>query len=130
MTAVPTFFASIRTDCSRTSNMPCWPNGSASGSPPVLRASSSTMLSRSLALKKSCDPFSRTAAAGAHVVLEAIEDRLPVCACRKDDKLITARRYRKQDQKPRRRAALLPNELFAAMPRIVRPSLGPIYCRR
>ena len=47
-----------------------------------------------LGFEKPCDPYSRTAAAVAHVVLEAIEDRLPVWACRKDDKLITARSYR------------------------------------
>jgi len=44
-------------------------------------------------------------------VLEAIEDRLPCCW--NGDELIYARRYREPDQKPRRRAALLPNLLFA-----------------
>ena len=48
----------------------------------------------------------------AHVVLEAIEDRLPVWACWKDDKLIKARSYREPHQKPPRRTALLPSELF------------------
>ena len=66
-----------------------------------------------LGFEEPCDPYSRTAAAVAHVVLEAIEDRLPVWACWKDDKLIKARSYREPDQKPQRRAALLPSELFA-----------------
>ena len=46
-------------------------------------------------------------------MLEAIEDRLPVWACWKGDKLIKARSYREPHQKPQRRAALLPSELFA-----------------
>ena len=58
-----------------------------------------------------CEPNSQTAAAVAHIVLEAIEDRLPCCW--NGDELIYARRYREPDQKPRRRAALLPNLLFA-----------------
>ena len=66
-----------------------------------------------LGFTKECDPYSRPAAAVAHVVLEAIEDRLPVWACRKGDDLIVARTYRARDQKPQRRAALLPSELFA-----------------
>ena len=110
---IPTVFASTRTDCSPTSSMPCWRTGSANGSPLPLRASSSTMHSRSLALREPCEPYSQTAAAVAHVVLEAIEDRLPVWACWKDDKLITGRSYREPHQKPQRRAALLPSELFA-----------------
>jgi hypothetical protein len=60
-----------------------------------------------------CWPYSQTAAAVAHVLLEAIEDRLPVWACWKGDSLIQSRRYREPHQKPRRRAALLPSELFA-----------------
>ena len=66
-----------------------------------------------LGFEKPCEPYSRTAAAVAHVVLEAIEDRLPVWACWKDDKLIKARSYREPHQKPQRRTALLPSELFA-----------------
>jgi hypothetical protein len=66
-----------------------------------------------LGFTKECDPYSRPAAAVAHVVLEAIEDRLPVWTCRKGDDLIVARTYRARDQKPQRRAALLPSELFA-----------------
>jgi len=66
-----------------------------------------------LGFEKPCEPYSRTAAAVAHVVLEAIEVRLPVWACWKDDKLIKARSYREPHQKPQRRAALLPSELFA-----------------
>src|SRR5262245_5908263 len=66
-----------------------------------------------LGFQKSCEPYSRAAAAVAHVILEAIEERLPVWACRKDDKLITARSYREPHQKPQRRTALLPSELFA-----------------
>ena len=34
-----------------------------------------------LGFEEPCEPYSRTAAAVAHVVLEAIEDRLPVWAC-------------------------------------------------
>ena len=66
-----------------------------------------------LGFEKPCEPYSRTAAAVAHVVLEAIEVRLPVWACWKDDKLIKARSYREPHQKPQRRTALLPSELFA-----------------
>jgi hypothetical protein len=60
-----------------------------------------------------CHPYSQTAVAVAHIVLEAIEDRLPAWACWNGDELIYARRYRKAGQKPRRRAVLLPNALFA-----------------
>ena len=66
-----------------------------------------------LGFKKECDPYSRPAAAVAHVVLEAIEHRLPGWACWKGDKLIQSRSYRGPHQKPRRQAALLPNALFA-----------------
>jgi len=66
-----------------------------------------------LGFAERCEPYSRTAAAVAHIVLEAIEDRLPVWACWKDDKLITARSYREPHRKPRRRTALFPSELFA-----------------
>lgn len=65
-----------------------------------------------LGFEEPCDPYNRTAAAVAHVVLEAIEDRLPVWACWQGDKLIQARNYRQPHQKPQRRAALLPSELF------------------
>ena len=65
-----------------------------------------------LGFEERCEPYSQTAAAVAHVVLEAIEDRLPVWACWKDDKLIKARSYREPHQKPQRRTALLPSELF------------------
>src|SRR5262245_42400821 len=60
-----------------------------------------------------CGPYSQTAAAVAHIVLEAIENRLPAWACWKGDELICARRYRGPDQKPRRRTVLLPSALFA-----------------
>jgi hypothetical protein len=60
-----------------------------------------------------CEPYSQASAAVAHVVLEAIEERLPVWACWKGDKLIKARSYREPHQKPQRRTALLPSELFA-----------------
>jgi hypothetical protein len=66
-----------------------------------------------LGFGEDCRPYSQAAAAVAHVLLEAIEDRLPVWACRKGDKLIQSRRYREPHQKPRRQAALLPSELFA-----------------
>jgi hypothetical protein len=66
-----------------------------------------------LGFAKECDPYSRPAAAVAHVVLEAIEHRLPSWACWKGDKLIQSRSYRGPHQKPRRQAALLPRELFA-----------------
>ncbi len=66
-----------------------------------------------LGFQEPCEPYSRASAAVAHVVLEAIEDRLPVWACWKDDKLIKARSYREPHQKPQRRTALLPSELFA-----------------
>ena len=66
-----------------------------------------------LGFEKPCDPYSRTAAAVAHVLLEAIEDRLPVWSRMKGDNLIQSRSYREPHQKPRRRAALLPSELFA-----------------
>src|SRR4029450_7660480 len=51
-----------------------------------------------------CEPNSQTAAAVAHIVLEAIEDRLPCCW--NGDELIYARRYREPDQKPRRRGGV------------------------
>jgi hypothetical protein len=66
-----------------------------------------------LGFAERCGPYSQTAAAVAHIVLEAIEDRLPAWACWNGDELIYARRYREPDQKLRRRAALLPNLLFA-----------------
>ncbi len=66
-----------------------------------------------LGFEEPCEPYSRVAAAVAHVVLEAIEDRLPVWACMRGDDLIQSRSYREPSQKPRRRAALLPSELFA-----------------
>jgi hypothetical protein len=66
-----------------------------------------------LGFEKRCEPYSRTSAAVAHVVLEAIEERLPVWACWKRDRLVKARSYREPHQKPQRRAALLPSELFA-----------------
>ena len=66
-----------------------------------------------LGFEERCEPYSRTAAAVAHIVLEAIEERLPVWACWKGDKLIKARSYREPHQKPQRRTALLPSELFA-----------------
>ncbi len=66
-----------------------------------------------LGFKKECGPYTRTAAAVAHVVLEAIEHRLPVWACLKGGDLIQARSYRGPNQKPRRQAALLPRKLFA-----------------
>jgi hypothetical protein len=66
-----------------------------------------------LGFKKECGPYTRTAAAVAHVVLEAIEHRLPVWACSKGGDLIQARSYRGPHQKPRRQAALLPRKLFA-----------------
>ena len=66
-----------------------------------------------LGFEQPCEPYSRIAAAVAHIVLEAIEERLPVWACWKSDKLIKARSYREPHQKPQRRAALLPSELFA-----------------
>jgi len=66
-----------------------------------------------LGFENGCEPYTRTAAAVARIVLEAIEDRLPVWACWKDDKVIRARTYREPHQKPRRQTALLPNELFA-----------------
>jgi hypothetical protein len=66
-----------------------------------------------LGFGKDCRPYSQTAAAVAHVLLEAIENRLPVWTCWKGDNLIQSRRYREPHQKPRRQAALLPSELFA-----------------
>jgi hypothetical protein len=66
-----------------------------------------------LGFKKECAPYTRAAAAVAHVVLEAIEHRLPVWACWKGNELIQARSYREPHLKPRRQAALLPRELFA-----------------
>jgi hypothetical protein len=65
-----------------------------------------------LGFEKRCEPYSQIAAAVAHVVLEAIEERLPVWACWKDNKLIKARSYREPRQRPQRRTALLPSELF------------------
>jgi hypothetical protein len=55
-----------------------------------------------LGFKKECGPYTLTAAAVAHVVLEAIEHRLPVWACWKGDELIQTRSYRRPHQKPRR----------------------------
>ena len=66
-----------------------------------------------LGFGKECRPYSQTSAAVAHILLEAIEDRLPVWACWKGDNLIRSRRYREPHQKPQRQTALLPSELFA-----------------
>ena len=66
-----------------------------------------------LGFGKDCRPYSQTSAAVAHILLEAIEDRLPVWACWKGDNLIRSRRHREPHQKPQRQAALLPSELFA-----------------
>jgi hypothetical protein len=65
-----------------------------------------------LGFAERCEPYTRTAAAVAHILLEAIEDRLPVWACMRGDDLIQSRNYREPQQKPRRRAALLPSGLF------------------
>jgi hypothetical protein len=66
-----------------------------------------------LGFEEPCNPYTRSAAAVAHVVLEAIEDRLPVWACMRGNDLIHSRRYREPQHKPRRQAALFPSELFA-----------------
>jgi hypothetical protein len=81
--------------------------------PPASAAHNVDEALASLGFKIECDPYTRTAAAVAHVVLEAIEHRLPVWACSKGGDLIQARSYREPNQKPRRQAALLPRKLFA-----------------
>ena len=66
-----------------------------------------------LGFEDECVPYSRTAAAVAYVVREAIGDRLPVWACWNGDQVIKARASPALHQKPGRRAALLLSELFA-----------------
>jgi hypothetical protein len=61
-----------------------------------------------------CEPYSQMDAVVAHIVLEAIEDRLPVWVHWTGDDLIKARKYREPHERPRRQAVLLlPSELFA-----------------
>jgi hypothetical protein len=66
-----------------------------------------------LGFGEQCEPYSQTDTAVAHIVLEAIEDRLPVWVHWTGDDLIKARMYREPHEKPRRQAVLLPSELFA-----------------
>jgi hypothetical protein len=67
---------------------------------------------KELGFNEPCYPYRPTDAAVAHILLETIEDRLPVWAFRKDGKIIYSRGYREPHQKPRRQAALLPGKLF------------------
>jgi hypothetical protein len=67
---------------------------------------------KELSFDELCMPYTQADAAVAHILLEAIEDRLPVWACRKEGEIIYARDYREPHQKPRRKATLLPGKLF------------------
>ena len=71
------------------SSTSCWPAGSANRPLTLLGIKLDDALVQ-LGFGKDCGPYSQTAAAVAHFLLEAIEDRLPVWACWKGDNLIGA----------------------------------------
>ena len=87
---IPTVFASTRTDCLPTVEHAVLASWFRQQTPAAAARIKFDDALAQLGFEKRCEPYSQTAAAVAHVVLEAIEDRLPVWACWKDDNLIQA----------------------------------------
>jgi hypothetical protein len=67
---------------------------------------------KELGFETECFLYSQSDAAVAYILLEAVEDRLPVWVSWKNSELISARAHRAAYEKPRRIAALLPRKLF------------------
>jgi hypothetical protein len=65
-----------------------------------------------LGFEQPCEPYSQAAAAVAHILLEAVERRLPAFTRMDGDELVNARHPFKPRPKPWRQTALLPRDLF------------------
>ena len=82
---------------------------------PTPAAAAPTKLDDALAelgFEKPCEPYRQAAAAVAHMLLEAVDRRLPAFTSMDGDELVNARRPSKPRHKPRRQTALLPRKLF------------------